>query len=257
MRILKKTFYWTNSLNKIHTIFSTDWRDAPECVWLHPHRWPSGVQTPAPLGHVSTAPCDVSTPGQPDRHRNWWVADTQEGKSHFLWAKCLVKNSLDDRWLVLCFCLPCKSRSTYIIYMLYTLIFLLLHLSLSHLRWGLCCEQSVPFSGGGGNSFRALLLSQQMFYCPSPMSPGQHLWVLGECSEPNCHLNWTVSSAFNALKSMQNRKVQNIAMNIKHWVNVDHFLENLDIWKQVLWQQNYMKYIIQENLPLIKVSTVI
>lgn len=71
---LNKTFYFTNSLNKIHTIFPTDWRDAPECVWLHPRRRPSGVQTPAPLGHVSsTAAGDVSTPGQPACCRNWWV----------------------------------------------------------------------------------------------------------------------------------------------------------------------------------------
>lgn len=49
------------------------------------------------------------------------------------------------------------------------------------------------------------------------------------------------------------RKVHNIAMIIKHGVNVDHFLENLDLWGK----KNYMKYIIQENLPLIIVSTVI
>ncbi len=52
------------NLPKIHSIFPTDWRDAPECVRLHPHRRPSGVQTPAPLGHVSsTAPGDVGAPG--------------------------------------------------------------------------------------------------------------------------------------------------------------------------------------------------
>lgn len=99
-----------------------------------------------------------------------------------------------DWWLIL----PSVLRSTFLsvsvildIYHCSSIIFLLLHLSLLHLRWGLCREQSVPFSGGRGNFSWALLLSQQMFHCPSPMPPGQHLWILGECSEPNCHLNWT------------------------------------------------------------------
>lgn len=62
---------------------TTDWRDAPECVWLHPHRWPPGVQTPAALGHVSsTKPGDISTPGQPATRRHWWVLDIQLDKDH-------------------------------------------------------------------------------------------------------------------------------------------------------------------------------
>lgn len=78
---LNAIFSWTNfhgELNRICSIFPTDWRDAPECVRLHPHRRPSGVQTPAPLGHVSsTAPGDVSAPGQPASCRDWWVASLE------------------------------------------------------------------------------------------------------------------------------------------------------------------------------------
>ena len=74
---------------EIHSIFPTDWRDAPECVWLHPHWRPSGVQAPAPLGHVSSTG-DVGTPGRPATCRDWWVAEWA-GRDQLPWANYLVK----------------------------------------------------------------------------------------------------------------------------------------------------------------------
>ena len=96
---LGKIFYLTNSF----TTFPTDWRDAPECVWLHPHRWPSGVQTPATLGHVSSpAPGDISTPGQPVSCRDWWVADTlldagYRLQIYLLWQEFFA-SSFSNQW---------------------------------------------------------------------------------------------------------------------------------------------------------------
>lgn len=53
------------------------------------------------------------------------------------------------------------------------------HCPFLHLRWGLCCEQPVPFTRGRGDSLRPFLLPQQMFHRQSQMPPGQHLRLPG------------------------------------------------------------------------------
>lgn len=94
----EKLFNLGNFLNKTCSILSTDRRDAPERVWLHPHRRPSGVQTSAPLGHVSSAaPGDIGSSGQPATCRDWWVWCNRmrmgqiQGRG-FVWA-CIISAS--------------------------------------------------------------------------------------------------------------------------------------------------------------------
>lgn len=149
-----------------------DWRDAPERVWLHPHRWPSGVQTPAPLVHVSTtAPGHVCKPGEPASCRDWWAILRIKG-DNLVTSKIYLISLSSCVWSTLYIC--------HINYSTCSIFLLLLHISLLHYRWGFCSQQPVSFSRGWGNSSWALLFSQQMFHSQSPMPFGQHVWILSE-----------------------------------------------------------------------------